>query len=706
MHARRTRVVARRLASWCWAACVCVGLLVWWGLHLVVACVGERCGVVTLDLRPQSGATPTHLCVVAEAKSDRARDRLWDLLESQPERVSAAGGVGGTQWRVLPAAWDGEAGSADSQRCSDDPIGDCRPRVDLPASLTHANDFYAACTYDSLADGGATEDPRPLFVLLEHLEGSPPRIESIRLTGGIAAIGVDADLDRVVVTARSLGGSYLPHKRSERGVREDPAEGNGHGARQVLVVLPLVPRCQIVELTLPRTTIGPEDRERLAVRVHGVAFDVDRCVGPLVDTEVLQVRLPQAPLGLGTIDVELQARGARLGARFGGRYDGPWPEKIPFALRFKQVSFSWRRPACVYPMDKCPAATLANGIECSGKPTKTGCDYRCPGTFDRQAIDLELPIEVTFEKTGPVQRWKDTLAHTGQTLSSYVGADEIHLDADVSRWKTDVPDNQISRVELFGEDGTAKQYGVTHVPNLQLKVPGASCEPVRFRPVGDRNYDEGIATVSGGKIEFGPSERMARRIGFNVMLAVGGGPAWSTYNDGVSQPPLYFSGLGMFAIEIRPRKPKLSRLAVELRFGGTLGRYAVVKRDDTTTATDPTTTATSQGRDTGWARLLFEPALVFSAHQRIGIGVGLGLGVSLPFRSQQDLISDRLRFIASPNIDLRFRVRRWLKLVLQLRGVVHEQPFQQGDGMPSDTFDAKRDTAGSFMTLFGVQASF
>ncbi|MFO0636390.1 MAG: hypothetical protein U0168_26465 [Nannocystaceae bacterium] len=106
------------------------------------------------------------------------------------------------------------------QQCAQDVVGDRRPRVELPTSLTQANDFYAACTFDSLADGGAIDDPRPLFVLLEHLEGSPPRIESIRLAGGVATIGVGADLDRVVVTARSLGGAYLPHARSERGSKE------------------------------------------------------------------------------------------------------------------------------------------------------------------------------------------------------------------------------------------------------------------------------------------------------------------------------------------------------------------------------------------------------------------------------------------------------------------------------------------------------
>ncbi len=694
-----------------------------WSIALPAA-AQERYGVVTLDLRPISGEMPTHLCVVSETKSTRARDRLWDLVVDEPERVGAAGGSESTLWRVQPKAWSGEANSAEQQKCADDTIGDCRPRVELPPGLTKANDFFAACTYDTLADGGTTSDPRPLFVLLEHLEGSPPRIESIRLTGGVATIGVDADLDRVVVTARSLGGAYLPHRRSERGIREQASEaGAPSRSHDVVVVLPLTPRCQIVELTLPRTPLQPEDRERLAVRAHGVPLDVDKCVGPLVGTEVLQVRLPQAPLGVGTIDVELAARPGRPGARFGGRYDGAWP-RAPFELRFKQISFRWRRPACIYPESKCPSVTLDNGTSCTATPTKTGCDYLCPGIVDDGAVDLALPVGLTFEKEAPVQRWEDTLARAGQTLSSYVPADDIHLDANVNSWETDVPDNQISQVELFGEDGTARRYGVTHVPNLQLLVPGASCEPVRFRPIGDRHYDEGIAAVSEGKIMFGAPQRMARRIAFNVSLLAGGGPAWSTYTDGKNGPPLYFSGLGMFAIEIRPRKPKLSRWALEIRVGGTLGRYGTVV-DTNTDATedvvddgtdepertnpnaaadeDTAAAATTANQTTGWARLLAEPGVVFSAHQRVAIGAGVGFGLSLPFRTQQDIFGDRLRFIVSPNVDLRFRVRRWLKIVLQLRGVLNEQLVKQGN--PS--VDPKSsDRAGSFMTLFGLQATF
>jgi hypothetical protein len=702
------------------ASCWLVALLVWtWS---ALAAAQDRHGVVTLDLRPEAGEMPTHLCVVSEAKSPRARERLWDLLEAQPEKVSTAGGGEATLWRVKPKAWDGAADSADKQLCAKNIIGDCRPRVELPASLTSANDFYAACTFDSLADGRDIEDPRPLFVLLEHLEGSPPQITSIRLAGGVATIGVDADLDRVVVTARSLGGAYSPHKRSERGAKEAAREGDGGGTLGVLVELPLTPRCQMVELTLPQTALSEDDRKHLSVRAHGVELDVKKCVGPLASNEVLQVRLPQAPLRVGSIDVELRRRPGRSGAQFGGRYSGAWPV-TPFALHLKQVTFRWRRPACIYPENQCPSATLATGTVCTAVSTKDHCEYTCPGVVDDSAIDLVLPLEVKFEKSAPDQQWSDTLARTGQTLTSYVESSETYLSANVSSWKTDIPDNNISGVEIYGEDGEAHHYGVGPLPeqelegvpaergkpgeprtprDFRLKVPGASCEPVRFRPTGDRHYDESVAEVDDGKLRFGKPENTARRVGFNVTLAIGGGPAFSTYRSAGASSQVYFSGLGMFALEVRPRKPKFSRIAIEARFGGTLGRYATTldpsKGDGGGKPIQKNTTQT-----VGWARLLVEPGLVISAHERLAVGLGFGLGMALPFRSNENLVGERLRFIYSPNADLRFRVRRWLKLVLQFRGVLNEQAFAQGKPKGGPTAASR---AGSFITLFGVQASF
>ena len=84
--------------------------------------------------------------------------------------------------------------------------------------------------------------------------------------------------------------------------------------------------------------------------------------------------------------------------------------------------------------------------------------------------------------------------------------------------------------------------------------------------------------------------------------------------------------------------------------------------------------------------------------------------ISMAQRTTQDIVGERLQFIYSPNVDVRFRVRKWLKLILQFRGVLNEQAFRQGD-FPREPNEPQpkpgpNDWAGSFITLFGVQAAF
>lgn len=659
-----------------------------------------RYGVVTLDLRLEAGEVPTHLCVVSEAKSPRARKTLWEVLEDEPESRAAPGSLtGGLSWRVRPEVWNGDEASTESQRCGDDPLLDCRPRVSLPEGLSATSDLFVACTADSLSDSGTTKDPRPLFVLLEYLEGSPPQLESVRLTGGVATIGVlRANFDHVIVTARSLGGQYLPDSRSQRATIEGTRPDGTDGALSTkFVSLDLVPRCQSAEIKLPRTKIRPKDRERLDVRVHGKKLFVDRCVDNLVGSNVFSIRMPPAPLGVGSVDVELRDAGeGQAAARFGGNFEGKWP-KTPFALELNQVTFSWRRPDCIYPDDECPSAVLSTGTTCRATVTEEGCAYRCPGDMPPDgAIDLEFPLQVTFEKQDPIQRWTDILAQNGQELASYVASDQTYLQANLIGWEVDDPDNRIEDLIIFGEDGEARRYGITRFDTMQLKIPGASCEVVRFVPKGDRKYDEVVATVDDGQIDFGNPHRSARRISFNLTLAAGGGPAWSA---GVETPPLYFSGLGMFALHIRPRKEGWRRVGFEFRAGGTLGRWGQTERGEVDTETR-----------IGWARVLFEPAIVGSVHERLALGAGLGLGFSLPFRSQNETLGDSLNFIWSPNIDLRFRVRSWLRLVVQFRGVFGEEAFfiESGSGNNPDPSMTEQETerARSLLTLFGLVFSF
>ncbi|MCH9685857.1 MAG: hypothetical protein K0V04_30770 [Deltaproteobacteria bacterium] len=700
----------RALIRW---STVAAALVLVWGVASPAR--AERYGVVTLDLRPEAGDVPTHLCVVSETSSLRTRKTLDALLRDQPMPANLDA-PGRSTWLVEPQLWGGNAASSKRQRCSDDPVGDCRPRVELPEGLGRASELHVACTADSLAATEAELDPRPLFILLEHLEGSPPAIDSVRLTGGVATIGVRADLEQVVVTARSLGGYYLAHPRSERGSEESGGEV-GEPVRK-LVSLVLTPRCHVVEVTLPHMRLEDSDRERIALRVHGVAMDVDRCVGTLTGTGALEVRVPPAPLGVGTIDIDLAATDdGKAAARFGARWEGRWPH-APFALQFNQVSFSWRRPECIFPENACPTVILETGTTCAATVTKRGCDYRCPGRVEESSLDLELPLEVTFEKSRPTQRWTDTLAINGQILASYVPADQMYLQAEVNEWRTEIPGSRVTDVELFGEDGEVHRYGVTHVPNLQLKVPGASCEPIRFRPRGDRAYEEALATIRNGDIEFGPPERTARRTAFKLYFALGGGPAWSDTFGPDDVPPVYFTGLAQLALQFRSRNPNWARVGWDLRVGGTLGRWGSrLVEEDTIQPTDvegtETTTTDEQLRAFGWARVLFEPGVVVATTSRIEVGGGVGVGFSFPVREREDLTGDRISFIWSPSLDARYRIRRWASLMLQFRGVLGERAFTV-TGLSQDTTDSGVEPmvnqqgakARSLLVLFGTAFNF
>ena len=618
--------------------------------------------------------------------------------------------------------WGGEADAVERYRCTEGAAGDCRPRVELPAGLD-PSELHVACTADELLKTERRGEVRPLFVLLEHLEGSPPSIESIRLDGGVATVGVAADLSQVVVTARSLGGHYQPDRASALATSE---RGESGSPQRKHATLDLLSRCRLVEVTLPGTRLTKRDRERLSVSVHGVDFDVERCVvGDLDDTTVVQIRVPPAPLGVGSIEVELAATEAgKAAAKYGASYHRAWPA-TPFPLTFKQVTFSWRRPKCIYPENSCPTAVLETGTTCDATVTEEGCAYVCPGQAGEDALDLELPLSVEFEKENPTQKWSDKLAQNGQLLTSYVESDDTYVAADISRWQTEQPANRITGIEVFTEDGGTVQRGVAGVKRLQLKVPGASCEPIHFRPVGDRSYRDDIATIADGEIEFGNPERMARLLSVSMMVAVGGGPAWSTAlledPDNDLSPPIFFNGLGMFALQYRPRAPGWSRIGFEGRVGLTLGRWSGRVIDSTVTDTgtgtgstgtdDTVEDTTADQRRFAQARVFFEPGIVISAHDRFGIGAGFGMGASFPIREPEDLTGNRVKFIWSPSLDGRFYVKRWLGLVLQVRAVFGERAFEvEGSTSAGPNIEAEamsRDfKARSLLALFGTVFRF
>ena len=650
------------------------------------AAAEERYGVVTVDLRPESGEVPTHICVISEAPGPRTRARLSEYLVEGSEGTSAEGRL----WRIRASAWGGE-GEPAALACGDE----CRPQVLVPSRSARASELHVACAADALiAEDAAQREPRLLVMMLEHLEGSPPAIESVALTGGVVTIGVQANLRRIIVTARALGGHYAAQRRSVR------AESTS--AESKVIVLPLAPRCQWNEAVIPGGTLRERDRARLDLRIGGEAADAGRCLGELRGDGRLRVLLPRVEPGRsGALDLTIAADPASGGepGHFGARWDGPWPP-ASLPLHAHMLTFTWRPPECVYPEGACPRAELEAGVACAGERVGEICRYRCPGAADRgDPIALTPPLTVRFEKEDPRQRWSEILSRPGQTLSSYAPGDPIYVHADLRGWARDTPGSRITHVEVLGADGSVRRFPVAGADRLRIPLPAATCEPLRTRAIGDRVYQETFAEVRGGEALLPPPERQARIMTFNLLLAQGGMLSLIAGAPESIAPPSYFVLLGQVAARFRPRRPRLARLAGELRLGGTLGQwgyYGVATiSDDPRRADDKPL----------WIRFLFEPAIVVDLIHPVSISAGVAIGGSWPARSGAVALVGRYGPIVAPSLDVRLAIRPWLALVLQGRAIFGERTFVVA---PVDAVSAARRElpTRSIAGLYGLLVSF
>jgi hypothetical protein len=618
----------------------------------------ERYGVVTVDLRPEVAEVPTHVCVASAAAGPRTRARLSDILSEE----SGDQGAEGRRWRLRASAWGGVEGAREA-RCG----GDCGPQVAPPSRIAPPSELFVACAADSLiAEDTARRDPRVLVMMLEHLDASPPVIESLVLAGGVATIGVQANLRRVIVTARSLGGHYAAQQRSAR------AETSGESK---VIVLPLAPRCQWRELELPGARLRERDRPRLSLRIGGERIDGERCLGELRGDGRLRVLTPRVEPGVrGDLELEIAAGAGEGGeggepGHFGGRWSGPWPPS-PLPLQPYQLAFTWRPPECVYPADLCPRAELESGIVCAAQRDGDLCRYRCPGEVERaDPVALTPPLTVHFEKDDPRQRWSDILSRPGQTLSSYATGDQVVVHADVDAWKKDTPGSRITHVEVLGADGSVRRFPLAGVSRLRIPLPAPTCEPLRYRLIGDRIYQETFAELRGGEALLGPPQRQARIMTFNLLLAQGGSLALIRGGPAEIASPSYFVFLGQLAARFRPRHPRFARLAGELRLGGTIGQWgfysAATLSDDPRRPDDKPL----------WVRFLFEPAIVVDLIHPVTLTGGVAIGGSWPLRADDVATAGRFAPVVSPSVDVRLAIRPWLALVLQGRAIFGERTF-------------------------------
>jgi hypothetical protein len=644
-------------------------------LHPAVASAGDDYGVVTIELEPEIGDVPTDVCVVSAAESPRARTGVQSAMLGDAIGPSADGVHG-----LSRSFW---AHGAKQTACGED---GCAPQVRLPGGSGGA-ELWAACTSDSLLREGSQRARRLLVLMLDHLEGSPPQVEAVKLTGGIVTVGVRARLRDIVVTARSLGGHFQPQVRSVRG------EMMGDSGK--LVRLPIRPRCEWIDVAIPPGTPGPIS----AVQSHAGALDVTACVAEGRSDDRVRLLVPRAEAG-GRVRVSTGP--SEDTSVFSGEWRGAWPAE-QLSLEAQQVQFSWRSPECVYPRDECPAAEVDGGVACASTLTEQGCHYRCP-PGDDPSLSVSTPSAVTFTDGRTGQQWSEILQRSDQVLDGFVDRDRVDLVADVSQWERDVPGDRVTHLEVLGTDGSVRRYTVQGVDEVRVRAPDAGCEPLRYRVIGDRKHREGTAAVVDGEVEIPPPQSSARAVSFMIHVLQGGGPTLPF--GGVPLEivtPVYFAGMAQVIGALRPRKPKLARLSIELRVGGTVGQWGYFS-PASIDAAEPGEKVQSRER-TIWARFLVEPGLMTDVWGPLALGAGVGFGSSWPIRANDVGETSRFAFLVSPWIEGRVRLRSWLYLSGQARVVLGERlaiAVEDTEGRFRRTFFP----AATVLGLYGLTFAF
>lgn len=619
-------------------------LLLPWGSALAA----RDFGVVSLELRAEGGVVPTHVCVATGAASARARHRLDGLLGAAMPGVGARPLDLGALGVVAP-----EAG------CLTDGVEACAPQVVLPEAWSDPERVHLACAVDALATPEAAAGaPAVVVVQLEALEASPPPIDSLRVAGGVVTLGLAADVRRMTLTGRVVGGHFAAERTAVRAEASGPDE--------LLLALPLAPRCRTVDLGLPATRVPPSAWAEATATLDGVPLDVAACLAPAPGGGRVSARLPRvAPGATGALSLRFPEALATAPQGLAAWWTGPWPS-ADTALQVTRFGFSWRRPDCVAPREACPAVWLPSGEACVARSTDTGCAYACPGEGGGPEEGVALPVDVALETRDEARlRWSALVRQPGDVVTSYAEGAPVPLQVDTSGWAVDVPGARVRYLELRTSDGVTRRYPVGGGGPLRVPVAGATCDPVRYRFLGDRVHEEGLAAVVDGRIEVPAPRTSARVLSFEVAALAGGSLGLSDLPDGIDGVTgrSHFTGLVQLVGRFRPRASPWSRLGVEVRLGGSLGQWG--RLDGSPRTKDGERLLEIEDKPL-WGRVVGDLALVVDLTPVVALGVGGSAGGGWPVASDERLRTGSAAF-GGVLLDLRFQARPWVALVLQGR---------------------------------------
>jgi hypothetical protein len=164
---------------------------------------------------------------------------------------------------------------------------------------------------------------------------------------------------------------------------------------------------------------------------------------------------------------------------------------------------------------------LETTLEDGKNKNESLCEYDCPA--EQLGATFPLPTTVAFSVGKQNDAWQERLTHVGQVLSSYADRETRQFVVDFdSSWngRAERAGDRIDYVELRSPRGLV--YRFVHSPNQRMTIPGATCDdPLTYRVVGQRDFEEGSAAITQGRVSIGDPDVHARVVTWGAHI--GGG---------------------------------------------------------------------------------------------------------------------------------------------------------------------------------------
>jgi hypothetical protein len=523
-----------------------------------VCVLAKGSGAVPLDALPSRAGTRLPLGdsppEFPSTLADRARTTIDEFCKSlkNKQAIQSCGELEARSADAIERAFEALQTGSRSEAPRDDCTGideACRPELEVGASTSG---WKMTCGLQSRPSA----ERRVAFIRLAAPSSLNPNAD---LAVGIRQVQVDGNVVSLELQGALAKGQYLIGSVAGGSYRVDPhSEPTGADGS---LRLPLVPRCQAVNIAVPVLTssLGTVTLKRNDLCLSRESMNLG--------ARDIRVTVPR---GAGDYEVELALEKDAFRARWSDDQD-------PRQIRFQRtgISFSWKRH-CYHGSSACPGAVLlGSGIPCQNTPL-TGsksdvCHYHCDAPVESRAV-IETPSGVRFTgKNASEEVWTDILGTSGEQLDSYVPSDQRRLRV------LEVPRQTLGldRVRLTtarGDVHELERKATDARSERSIAFPGAGCsDSVRVDFVGGRSFESSVKTTSGGTIALESPRDAVERWSWGGAVHAGVGMMFAEHFRTIDRPWVYGGLLADF-------HPWEWRWYFEGRLGGILTerRYAMV----------------------------------------------------------------------------------------------------------------------------------